>query len=382
MGDPKLARMLRAVGHDSMSPLREELERIRGLLEDRTRAAAAAAAADTPASPPPSSPETAPHAALRTSTKRSEAAERAARRRRELQLLRQLLADYPADAAAVYFAFERQRRCAPEHLDRLVRGTDLAAAWAAANRASIRSLAERYHGGLNMVAELLGRDSDGLAVLLLRLDLEGETAAIRARERQRIEAASLGQRLHLVLSREKLLRDLGILAAVDERTRHEVQARCAGLSGECADAAAVLRRIGVEFGLDDAGLERLERRYDLVRFTADLYQQPFDARRAAPRPSAAAGREARPPLQDAEIEARILRMLLAKGKVGASHTHIAHLIRTVPRHERGRARDIVQRLVNEGILVLKTTDNSAEPHVSIAVAAIPQIELLVGPGSQ
>jgi hypothetical protein len=299
-------------------------------------------------------------------------------REHELQLARQLLAEYPGDAAAVYFAFDRQLRCAPEHLDRLVRDTDLAAAWTAANRTTIRTLAERYHGDLHMLADLLGRDTDGLAALLQRTGSQAEVEAIRARERRRIDAAVLQERLQLVLHREKLLRDLGILAAVDERTRREVRQRCAGLSGECPDAAAVLRRLGLENELDAAGLERLERRYDLGRFTADLYQAPFERRRSSVRPASPSGREPRRPLEAAEIEIRILRMLLSKGKVGASHTHIAHLIRTVPRHERGRAREIVQRLVAEGVLVLKTTDNSAEPHISIAVAAIPHIEGRVG----
>jgi hypothetical protein len=79
-------------------------------------------------------------------------------------------------------------------------------------------------------------------------------------------------------------------------------------------------------------------------------------------------------LGDAEIEARILNMLLTKGKVGAAHTHIDHLVRTVPTHERGRAREAIERLIAAGTLSLKVTDNSSEPHVSLAVSAVRETE--------
>jgi hypothetical protein len=169
-----------------------------------------------------------------------------------------------------------------------------------------------------------------------------------------------------------MLGDLGILADVDTRTRNEVRGLCAEIAGDAHDVEAVLEQLGHLCGLDAGGMDKLERRYDLRRFVADLFEVPAggDASTFARAPRRGAPRHH----DDATIEARILRMLLSKGKVGAAHTHVGHLLRTVPRHERGRARDIVDRLVSAGVLVLKTTDNSAEAHVSLAVGAVAEAE--------
>ena len=292
--------------------------------------------------------------------------------RPHLALFTELLHEYPGDAAAVYFAFDRQHRCAPEYLDRLARGADLEALWHAANRTTIHALIERYHGGIGRVAEMLARDTDSFLALVDRLGLRGELNYVRGREQTRLAAGDLGERLGHVLYRQGMLADLGILADVDNHTRDEVRALCADLAGEADDTENVLEELARVCGLDAGGMDKLERRYDLRRFVADLFVDPEAAdasplvrtpRRGTPRHH-----------DDAAIEARILRMLLAKGKVGAAHTHVGHLLRTVPRHERGRARAIVDRLVSAGVLVLKTTDNSAEPHVSLAVDAVAEAE--------
>lgn len=294
----------------------------------------------------------------------------------QVALFAQLLRDYPEDAAAVYFAFDRQYRCSPEALDRLAREAGVESAWNGANRASIRFLVERYHGSQAMAAELLGRDTDSLRALVDRLGLHAAVDAVRARERDALRRAPLAQRLAQVLSREKLVRDLGILEELDALTRQEVRDLCAQLSGEWASPAEVFEALARVCDLDGGALDRLVRRYDLQRFVADLYQMPLDAGRpTARRPERSAPR---PPLAAEEIERRVLRMLLRKRKLGASHTHIGHLVRTVPPHERGRAREVIDRMLAAGWLVLKTTDNSAEPHVSLAVGALAEIERRVG----
>jgi hypothetical protein len=291
-------------------------------------------------------------------------------------LLVQLLRDYPDDAAAVYFAFDRQYRCSPDALDRLARIAGVEPAWQAANRLSIRFLVERYHGSLAMAAELLGRDTDSLRGLVDRLGLQAVVDAVRSRERDSMRRAPLAARLGQLLCRERQARDLGILDELDALTRQEVHDLCAQLSGEWGSPAEVFAALGRACDLDTGALERLMRRYDLQRFVADLYQMPVDARpRAARRVERPAPRRA---LADDEIERRVLRMLLRKRKLGASHTHIGHLVRTVPAHERGRARAVIDRMLAAGWLVLKTTDNSAEPHVSLAVGALAEIERRAG----
>jgi hypothetical protein len=371
--------------HDAIAPLLAELVRIRELLEWHTAAGAPAVSALTQASPEgesaapaaadsvPTPPAAPPQSAVpepstpEISSTTPSAAD-------PLAILRQLLDEYPDDAAAVFFGFHRQHRCAPDYLDRLARHGGLEEAWNAVNRTTVRALLERQHGGLASVAELLGRDTDSLQALVARIGLREHVEVVRSRERDRVQKGSLAHRVGQILFRDRLLQDLGIRAEVESQARQELLDRCASLAGECDDAASVYERLGQEYNLDAHGLERLTRRFDLQRFVADLYQeltesQARPALRRGPRPEA--NRRA---LGDQEIETRILRMLLAKRKVGAAHTHIDHLVRTVPTHERGRARAVVDRLVTEGTLVLKVTDNSAEPHVSLAVAAVPQVE--------
>lgn len=393
MDTDKLAALLHAAVVEAVEPLRAEIAALRRAIEARfgapdvasaepppylagapapltvtpahSRATQPVSQVEVPIPEPPSSialraPHPEPHSESSHDT------------RPHLALFTELLRDYPSDAAAVYFAFDRQHRCGPEYLDRLARGGDLEVLWCAANRSTIHALIERYHGGIGRVAEMLARDTDSFLALVDRLGLRGELNYVRGREQTRLAAGDLGERLGHVLYRQGMLADLGILVDVDTRTRDEVRILCSDIAGEAEDIEAVLEQLARVCGLDAGGMDKLERRYDLRRFVADLFEDPEDddtsplvrvTRRGAPRHH-----------DDAAIEARILRMLLAKGKVGAAHTHVGHLLRTVPRHERGRARDIVERLVSAGILMLKTTDNSAEPHVSLAVEAVAEAE--------
>ncbi len=396
MDTDKLAAMLHAAVADAVEPLRAEIASLRRAIELRfgelddvdSEPPPYLAGAPAPLMVTPSDVRatlTAPQLEASIPEPLSERPDSIARRspapepeshpdaRPHLALFTELLREYPTDAAAVYFAFDRQHRCGPEYLDRLARGGDLEVLWYAANRTTIHSLVERYHGGIGRVAEMLARDTDSFLALVDRLGLRGELNYVRGREQARLAAGDLGERLGHLLYRQGMLADLGILADVDTRTRDEVRVLCAEIAGEVDDVEAVLEQLGRVSGLDAGGMDKLERRYDLRRFIADLFEDPeADAdtstfvrapRRGLPRHH-----------DDATIETRILRMLLAKGKVGAAHTHVGHLLRTVPRHERGRARDIVDRLVGAGILLLKTTDNSAEPHVSLAVEAVAEAE--------
>lgn len=397
MDTDKLAALLHAVVADAVEPLRAEIASLRRAIEARFGEPDAAALEPppylagapgpltvTPAdgratqpapqleTPIPDRPAEAPPTIALRAPLPEPHSESHPDTRPHLALFTELLRDYPGDAAAVYFAFDRQHRCGPEYLDRLARGGDLEVLWHAANRTTIHALIERYHGGIGRVAEMLARDTDSFLALVDRLGLRGELNYVRGREQTRLAAGDLGERLGHVLYRQGMLADLGILADVDTRTREEVRELCAEIAGEADDVEAVLEQLARACSLDAGGMDKLERRYDLRRFVADLFEDPEDA---STLPLVRAPRRGAPQHHDdATIEARILRMLLAKGKVGAAHTHVGHLLRTVPRHERGRARDIVDRLVSAGILVLKTTDNSAEPHVSLAVEAVAEAE--------
>ena len=128
----------------------------------------------------------------------------------------------------------------------------------------------QYRGGLDRVAEVLGRNKRTLMDLLHRLDLVEFVTRIRDSERQRIQNAPLRERLDDLLFREKLLDDLGCLKEVDRMTQFEVKMRCQELAKSCDTMEEVLQRLGAGLELDDAGMKRLIWRYDLRRHLRGL----------------------------------------------------------------------------------------------------------------
>lgn len=128
----------------------------------------------------------------------------------------------------------------------------------------------QYRGGLDRVAEVLGRNKRSLMELLDRLDLMPFVTRIRQAERQRIESATLRERLDDLLFREKLLDDLGCLKDVDERARFEVKSRCANLAKNSESIEEALDLLSRDLELDDAGMKRLIWRYDLRRYFRGL----------------------------------------------------------------------------------------------------------------
>lgn len=128
----------------------------------------------------------------------------------------------------------------------------------------------QYRGGLDRVAEVLGRNKRTLFDLLDKLDLMPYVTRIRDQERRRIENAELPERLADLLFREKLLEDLGCLKDVDDRARFEVRMRCANLAKTHDTVEGVLASLAEELKLEDAGLKRLVWRYDLRRHLRGL----------------------------------------------------------------------------------------------------------------
>jgi len=72
--------------------------------------------------------------------------------------------------------------------------------------------------------------------------------------------------------------------------------------------------------------------------------------------------------EDPEPSRRILRFVLsklvAKGKIGGSHTHQDNVLRSLPDHEKGLAREVVDHLYRASYLIPKPTLN--DPHLSLA----------------
>jgi hypothetical protein len=80
-----------------------------------------------------------------------------------------------------------------------------------------------------------------------------------------------------------------------------------------------------------------------------------------------------PPRQ--RILRHILRKLLAKGKIGASHTHEDNVYRGLPDHEKGLAKAAMDLLYREGIFVPKPT--TTDPHVSLNPERTTEVRALI-----
>jgi hypothetical protein len=72
---------------------------------------------------------------------------------------------------------------------------------------------------------------------------------------------------------------------------------------------------------------------------------------------------------------QILRKLVKKGKIGASHTHEDNVYRGVADHEKGIAKEAIELLYREGFLVPKPT--ATDPHVSVAPERLAEVRAIV-----
>lgn len=72
---------------------------------------------------------------------------------------------------------------------------------------------------------------------------------------------------------------------------------------------------------------------------------------------------------------QMLRKLVTKGKIGASHTHEDNVYRGVADHEKGLAKEAMEILYREGFFVPKPT--TTDPHVSLRPERMPDVEAII-----
>jgi hypothetical protein len=72
---------------------------------------------------------------------------------------------------------------------------------------------------------------------------------------------------------------------------------------------------------------------------------------------------------------QMLRKLFKKGKIGASHTHEDNVFRGLADHEKGIAKEAIELLYREDLLVPKPT--AADPHVSLNPDRIAEVRALI-----
>src|SRR5262249_23197225 len=81
------------------------------------------------------------------------------------------------------------------------------------------------------------------------------------------------------------------------------------------------------------------------------------------------------PIPERRVLRQILRKLFKKGKIGASHTHEDNVYRGVADHEKGIAKEAMDLLYREGLLMPKPT--TADPHVSLNPDEVPQVRAII-----
>jgi hypothetical protein len=149
---------------------------------------------------------------------------------------------------------------------------------------------------------------------------------------------------------------------------------------------------------DAARLEEAERRYRKAEKEAEHLRREIE-RRIAPASEGPAGGEgdapaglarpepepppaspSRPSIGDdpnprRRVLRQILKKLFKKGKIGASHTHEDNVYRGVPDHEKGIAKEAMDILYREGLLMPKPT--TTDPHVSLRPERAAEVQAIV-----
>jgi hypothetical protein len=122
---------------------------------------------------------------------------------------------------------------------------------------------------------------------------------------------------------------------------------------------------------------RIERLEEALEGREDEDAAPEDA--SVPAESAAESEATNAIAADPNPRRRVMRAmlkkLLKKGKVGASHTHEDNVHRGVADHEKGIAKDAIDLLYREGYFVPKPT--TTDPHVSIAPERVAAVKAII-----
>jgi hypothetical protein len=104
-------------------------------------------------------------------------------------------------------------------------------------------------------------------------------------------------------------------------------------------------------------------------------EEPSAEAEAEEAPDAMAARLAEDPIPRRRVLRQMLRKLVTKGKIGASHTHEDNVYRGVADHEKGLAKEAMEILYREGFFVPKPT--TTDPHVSLRPERMPDIEAII-----
>jgi hypothetical protein len=173
--------------------------------------------------------------------------------------------------------------------------------------------------------------------------------------------------------------------------RENAELRAERAAADKRAAAAVEARARASATPDGARLEETERRLRKAEKEAEHLRRELDRRDAAaasepglpitvPPPRPAPSEVPRLSIaDDSNPRRRVLRQMLKKlfkkGKIGASHTHEDNVYRGVADHDKGLAKEAMDLLYREGLLMPKPT--ATDPHVSLRPERTAEVRAIV-----
>ncbi len=176
--------------------------------------------------------------------------------------------------------------------------------------------------------------------------------------------------------------------------RENAELRAERAAADKRAAAAAEARTRASVSADAARIEEAERKLRKAEKEAEHLRRELDRRDAATSPAVAPGDtpSAASPTKAAPLEAsgssiaedanprrrvmrQMLKKLFKKGKIGASHTHEDNVYRGVADHEKGVAKEAMDLLYREGLLMPKPT--TTDPHVSLRPERTAEVRAIV-----
>ena len=182
---------------------------------------------------------------------------------------------------------------------------------------------------------------------------------------------------------KRVRRELAELRGQKAEAERRVEALAARPAARDADAAARIEELERRLRKSEKEREHLHRELARLEAEASAALEPGPATSLAAAASVAPveeeSDEATPLSSDPNPRRRLLRQMLRKlvkkGKIGASHTHEDNVYRGVADHEKGIAKEAIELLYREGFLVPKPT--TTDPHVSVAPERIAEVRAIV-----
>jgi hypothetical protein len=219
----------------------------------------------------------------------------------------------------------------------------------------------------------------------LEILLDLQASAVRDLDHRMKAGDDLARRMEAERQRSEDLRD-----ELKRLRRENAELRAERANAEKRATAAAEARAHAAASVEGARLEATERKLRKAEKEAEHLRRELERRDEAPPPEPPLPARPSPPPTPAEPKGpaiaddpnprrRVLRQMLKKlfkkGKIGASHTHEDNVYRGVADHDKGLAKEAIELLYREGLLMPKPT--TTDPHVSLRPERTAEVRAIV-----